>query len=614
MSKTAGLVYNRPIVSTNVMSMPLLTLRQVTLSHGGDPLFANANLVIESGEKVCLIGRNGAGKSSLFQLIEDKLKASEGVIERAPNLAITKLEQKVPDDIRGQVSDIIRLGIAEHLQDDWQTTHQVEQLTAQLALDANASFAELSGGLKRRVLLAKALASDPDILLLDEPTNHLDIEAITWLETFLTNYKKTLIFITHDRSLLQKVATHIVEIDNGQLISQRCNYDRFLKTKEERLNAEAIANKNFDKKLAQEEVWIRQGIKARRTRNEGRVRALKKMREEHRARRTRAGNVSLVASDAEQSGKLVCKINHISFSYPNTSTPMIKDFSSVITRGDKIGFLGPNGSGKSTLLKLILGELTPNTGTLEHGTKLEIAYFDQLREQLDENLSVAENIGQGQQSVTIGGKQKHIMSYCQDFLFTPERARAPITALSGGERHRVLLAKLFTQPCNVLVLDEPTNDLDLETLELLEEFLTSFSATLLLVSHDRTFLNNVVTSLYVMEGDGLVGEYVGGYDDWCRQRKAPLISTDKATESPAAKPEKAKSSLTQDERRELNKLPRECEKLETKIAACEAKFGAANYYDTHSPDQIKRAQEELSVLNQKLEVAFARWEALEAKS
>ncbi len=534
--------------------MALLALQDLTIAFGSAPLLDNANFVIERGERVCLLGRNGAGKSTVMKLLDGSLAPDTGVLVKQTGVSVTRLEQDVPGDVAGTMFDIVAEGLGEaglllaryqhashriatdhgeaalneldrlhHALDAanaWQVKSRVETVLEHLGLDPEALFAAASGGRKRQALLARALVREPDVLLLDEPTNHLDVEAVEWLEDFLIAKGITLVFVTHDRTFLRRVATRIVDLDRGQLIDWGTDYDTYLERKEAALAVQEKEWSEFDKKLAREEVWIRTGIQARRTRNEGRVRALEALRLERGARRERVGTVRLQAQEAERSGRLVIEAKAISFSYGER--PIVRDLTTTITRGDRIGLIGPNGSGKTTLIRLLLGQLEPQEGTVRLGTNLEIAYFDQLREQLDPEQTVVNSIGDGTEFIEINGNRKHVLGYLQDFLFTPERARTPVKVLSGGERNRLLLARLFTQRFNVLVLDEPTNDLDIETLDLLEDLLLNLTATLLVVSHDRAFLDNVVTSTLVMEGAGRVGEFVGGYSDWQRQRAAAV--------------------------------------------------------------------------------------------
>ena len=549
--------------------MPLITLQNVDYSVGGPLLLEKAELSIESGERIALIGRNGAGKSTLMKLMAGELKPDDGEVRVQQGVRVTRLEQEVPHGAAGSVFDVVADGLGElghwlaefhrlsHAEvfdgdamgkvqakidaaDGWALDQRVAETLTKLELDGDAEFGRLSGGMKRRVLLARALVAGPDVLLLDEPTNHLDIEAIDWLEGFLKGWNGCVVFVTHDRRFLRALATRIVEIDRGQVTSWPGDWDNYERRREERLNAQAQENARFDKLLAQEEVWIRQGIKARRTRDEGRVRRLKAMRVERAERRAQAGNVKMATAQAGESGKKVIEARAVGFAHGENQ--LVRDFSTTILRGDRIGLIGPNGSGKTTLLKLLLGELAPQAGEVKQGTQLQVAYFDQYRATLREDWNAIENVAEGRESVTVGGKTKHVIGYLQDFLFTPERARAPITRLSGGERNRLLLAKLFAQPSNLLVMDEPTNDLDVETLELLEELLGDYTGTLLLVSHDRDFLDNVVTSTLVLEGEGKVGDYIGGYTDSLRQRPAPAqsamaVAKASATAVPAAKPE-----------------------------------------------------------------------------
>lgn len=585
--------------------MTILSLRNLNLSFSAAPLLKNANLVINKGEKLCLLGRNGTGKSTLMKIIAGIMTPDAGVVEKPSGLKMSMLNQTFPADIEKSVYEVIAEG-QENIE-----PYQINRTISKLNLDSSAHFSDLSGGLKRRTLLAKALAQEPDILLLDEPTNHLDIESIQWLENFLRNYSGTLILVTHDRQLMQMVGNHFAEIDRGNLISWRGDYQGFLAHKEYLLTADDKANQLFDKKLAQEEIWIRQGIKARRTRNEGRVRALKAMREEFKQRRNKIGNVNFAKQTFAQTGKEIFVAENLSFGYGENT--IIKNFSSIVLRGDKIGILGPNGVGKSTLIQLLLKQLEPTAGTIKHGTKLEVAYFDQHRQALIEDQTICENITEGSDFITLGEKRVHIMSYLQDFLFSPERARTPVKALSGGERNRVLLAKLFTKPANVLILDEPTNDLDIETLELLEEQLANYSGTVLLVSHDRSFINNIVTNTWVFEGNGKVQEYAGGYDDWLLQRKT------KSTQ-PVAPIEKAKQNinksvpqkLSYSEKRELEQLPGLIEKLEQELMAVQSTLADPDFYQ-RNPDLIAKTNIQVAELQQKLEQSYTRWEELEQR-
>jgi ATP-binding cassette subfamily F protein uup len=612
--------------------MALISLKDISVAFGGPLLLDKINLQIERGERVCLLGRNGAGKSTLMRIIRGDMLPDEGEIVRHQGVRVALLEQEVPEGLTGRTFDVIAGGLAHlHKEGDesggetgpaddaddrlrWRTEQQVDQIISRMKLDPDSDFASLSAGLKRRVLLARGLAHDPDILLLDEPTNHLDIEAISQLEDFLLRYGGTLLFITHDRMFLRRLATRIIELDRGNLIDWSCDYDTFLKRKEALLEAEAEKWAQFDKKLAQEETWIRKGIKARRTRNEGRVRELVKLREARRERRERTGAVRMQVQEAERSGKLVIEAKDISFAYDGQT--VFRDFSTIVMRGDKIGIIGPNGSGKTTLLRALLGELPLQKGNLRHGANFEVAYFDQLRAQLDEEKSVQDNVADGNDTVIINGHRRHIIGYLRDFLFSPERARSPVRVLSGGERNRLLLAKLFTKPANVLVMDEPTNDLDAETLELLEELLLDYSGTLLLVSHDRAFLNNVVTSTLVIEEEGQVLEYIGGYDDWLRQRPSEPVPT-KPEKTASPKGEKVRSKqekprkLTFKEQKELETLPERIENLETEQQELYRMMGDPAFYH-QSPEAIIEAKARLTSLEQELRKAYDRWEGLEA--
>ncbi len=626
--------------------MALLTLRNVTLAFGGAPLLDGVNLQIEPGERLCLVGRNGTGKSTLMKLLNSELQADSGEIVRRQGLKVARLTQEVPREIGGTVFDVVADGLGgvgklladyhhvsqqlaegddkllsklEKIQheleaeDGWQLNQRVVSVISRLKLPAESNFAELSGGMKRRVLLARELVRDPELLLLDEPTNHLDIEAIGWLEEFLLDWPGTLLFITHDRMFLQHLATRIIELDRGQLTSWPGDYATYLRRKEEALEAEAQQNALFDKRLAQEEAWIRQGIKARRTRNEGRVRALKALRVERGERRERSGKVRLNLGEAERSGKLVIEADDIGMSYGGRT--LFEHFSTAIMRGDRIGILGPNGSGKSTLLQVLLGKLQPQQGKIKQGTNLEIAYFDQHREQLDEEATVLDSVAEGSDKVTVNGRDKHVMGYLQDFLFTPERARSPVRTLSGGERNRLLLARLFTRPANLLVMDEPTNDLDVETLELLEELLLDWQGTLLLVSHDRAFINNVVTATIAFEGDGSLNEYVGGYDDWLRQ--CPEAKTASAAVKQAQvleevkKPSATRAKLSYKDQRELDALPQRIEALETELQSFHQQMTDPEYFKRDSA-AIAAERERMQRVEEELATAYSRWEALEA--
>ncbi len=643
--------------------MALLFLRDTQLSYGTQTLLDGVDFKIEPNERVCIVGRNGEGKSTLLKVIEGSVQADDGSRILQDGVQIAKLQQEVPNDTQGSVFHIIAQGLGNigqlierfhqltaTLADDssentlneltrtqqaiddqngWDLNQKVETLISKLSLPAEAEFSELSGGMKRRVLLAQALIQDPDILLLDEPTNHLDIPSIQWLEDFLKNLSCSLVFITHDRSFLQALATRIVELDRGQLYNWECDYATYLQRKAAQLESEAKSNAEFDKKLAQEEAWIRQGIKARRTRNEGRVRALEKLREAHKARRQQQGKANLQYNQANHSGKQVIEVDDIHFAWPDQV--VIDHFSTMILRGDKVGFIGANGCGKSTLLKLLLGQLSPQSGHIKLGTNLKIAYFDQHRDQLDENKAVVDSVLEESDYIEINGQRKHIMGYLGDFLFSPERARQPVKALSGGERNRLLLARVFAKPSNLLVLDEPTNDLDIETLELLEELLLDYPGTVLIVSHDRAFLNSVVTSSIVFDAPGQVNEYVGGYDDWLRQRPAhydaPTQKTGTRTntqeparpgekaETPAAKSSdkpaaKKPKKLSYKDQREYDALPETIETLETELEALQMQISEPEFYQQTGHEAVL---ERLNACEAELEAAFERWEILEAQ-
>ncbi len=631
--------------------MALISLQEITIAFGGPLIFDQLSLQLEAGERVALLGRNGAGKTTLMKVIAGQLGVDDGEIVRQQTIEITHLPQEIPSDIQGNVFDIVASGLGkrgellkdyhhvshrlhtEHTPElmrqldrlqaeldktqSWDINNQVEYVISQMKLDSEEDFEHLSGGQKRRALLAKALVIKPDILLLDEPTNHLDIDSINWLEEFLKNYSGTLLFVTHDRMFMRHLATRIVELDRGKIYSWSCDYETFLARKQMALDNEEAQRHEFDKKLAQEEVWIRQGVKARRVRNEGRVKALERMREEKKAQRQVTGLVNMKAQEAERSGHLVAKVSNLGYSYGDLC--LVRDFSTHIMRGDKIGVIGPNGSGKTTLLRLLLGKMTPLKGKVRLGTNLEIAYYDQLREQLDEEKSVMENVCSTSDTITINGKPRHIIGYLQDFLFSPERARTPVKVLSGGERNRLLLARLFTKPSNVLVMDEPTNDLDIETLELLEELLLEYSGTLLLVSHDRAVLNNVVTSTFVLEGEGVINEYPGGYDDWLSQRK-PVIREPKPKvkvneeedilESESPPKPIVRRKLTFKEEKELAALPAKIEKLEAEQDELYTLMSAPSFYKKNSLE-ISQAKAKLEKIEDELLKTYERWEFLE---
>lgn len=638
--------------------MSLIKIEKAQLSYGLQVLLDGIDLEIEKGQRLCLIGRNGAGKSSLLKVIAGDVDLDKGEVVRQAGIRVARLEQDLPEADDQTVFEVVasgfhgmgellkeyrllaqsstfdsaaseRMAELQHdieAQDGWQLQQRVEQILSRLELPAEKFMRELSGGWRRRVALAKALVTAPDVLLLDEPTNHLDIAAISWLEKHLLNFNGALVFITHDRALLQKLATHIAELDRGHLRYWSGDYASYLVYREQTLSEEARHNALFDKKLAQEEAWIRQGIKARRTRNEGRVRALKALREERSQRREVIGKANMALASGESSGKLVAELTEVSYAW--NDKVIVQDFSTTIMRGDRIGLVGANGAGKTTLLKLILGELEPQSGTVKRGTNLSIAYFDQLRDQLDLDKNAVDNVAEGREFVEIDGKDKHIFSYLGDFLFTGERARTPLRALSGGERNRVLLAKLFSKTANLLVLDEPTNDLDIETLELLEDILLNYSGTVLLVSHDRAFLNNIVTSVIAFEGRGRVLEYVGGYDDWLRQggqwteaddiaapaSKAASTSQPKEDRneekavngSAPARPKKLSYKL----QKEFDELPQKIEQLEQQLGELQEVVSAPEFYQ-NTPDLVEQQLQALAQVEQQLESCFERWAELE---
>lgn len=625
--------------------MAYITLRDVQLAFGGPSLLDGANFNLERGERVCLIGRNGEGKSTLLKLIEGSLLPDRGEVSIQNGITISMLAQDVPMD-SGKVADIVadgageaatvlrayheasdacvlgdmdacdRMGELQHKLDQvdgWALETKVNSILSKMGLDPDADLADLSGGRKRRVLLARALLTQPDVLLLDEPTNHLDVESIEWLEKFLLDQNNlTLLFISHDRSFVDSIATRIVELDRGTLRSYEGNYTRYLDIKAQQMEAEEKQNALFDKRLAEEEVWIRQGIKARRTRNEGRVRALKDLREESKARRSQQGKVSMATQDANRSGKLVFDIEHLSVAFGDQE-PIIKDFSALVLRGDRIGLVGDNGVGKTTLIKAILGELE-HTGTVKTGTQLEVAYFDQLRNALDLEKSVKDNVSEGSDFVDVNGGRRHIYSYLQDFLFSPERARTPVKALSGGERNRILLAKLLLKPSNLIVMDEPTNDLDMVTLELLEEMLGGYKGTLLLISHDRAFMDNVVTSTWVFDGKGHIDEYIGGYQDYLEQRPDQTAVDQKSdvkkalAKAEAAVPKKAK--LSYKDQRALEQLPAEMEALETEQASLNEKLADGSLFVSDA-DAAAKISARLAEIDTLLLEKLERWEELD---
>ncbi len=647
--------------------MALLSIKDVTFTFTHPVLLDGVTVNIERGERVGLVGRNGAGKSTLLKLIGGELKPDDGGVTLEAGACLASLMQHVPDakggsifaqvsdgipNIGGDIAEFRTLDLKSHTETltadeqlrmdsaierigaeekGWDALHSVERTLREMSLDPDQTFDSLSAGKKRRVLLARALVTEPDVLLLDEPTNHLDIDSILWLQDFLSRYSGTLIFVTHDRAFLQALANRIIEVDRGRLFDWTCDYATFLTRRDAMLEAEEQQQALFDKKLAEEERWIRQGIKARRTRNEGRVRALKDLREVRKQRRDKVGKAKMQLQEAERSGMLVSKADNVSFAYDDQQ--IIRNLSTTIFRGDRIGLIGPNGVGKTTLLKVLLNDLKPNSGTIRVGTNTSVAYFDQLRAQLEEDKSVRENIGDGSDYVLINGQRKHVVGYLQDFLFSPDRVQTRVSFLSGGERNRLLLARLFTKPANILVLDEPTNDLDAETLELLEELLAQFSGTLLLVSHDRAFLNNVATSTFVFEGDGVIREFDGGYDDWLRQKSdsnyqaAALAKAEKkyqesgsrtvpasdnsppSTPNSTAKPRK----LSFKEQRELETLPRRIEEIENRQQKLHALMADPSFYQKPRED-IAAATEELEQLEEELMEKFDRWESLESQT
>ena len=623
--------------------MSLMYTRHLSLSFGLQPLLEDVSFSVESGERVCLVGRNGCGKSTFFKVLEGRIALDEGTVERRQSLKIASLDQALPASATGTVFDCVASGLGElgglisqyhrlsqqlaeqpadtllaqlestqnrlETLGGWTLEQQVETVLSRLELDPEARVEALSGGLQRRVLLARALVSGPDLLLLDEPTNHLDIESIEWLEKFLLDFRGTLLFITHDRRFLTRLATRIIDLDRGKLTDWPGDYPTYLQRKQAWLDAEAGQQALFDKKLAEEERWIRQGIKARRTRNEGRVRALEKLRAERQQRRQLTGTANMQVQDADRSGRLVAEC--VDASYAIAGRRLIAHLDTLILRGDRVGIIGPNGAGKTTLLRLLLGELSPDSGTVRHGTNLQTAYFDQRRTQLDEQRSVIDNLAEGRQFIDIGGQQRHVISYLQDFLFSPERCHTPLSALSGGERNRLLLARLFSKPSNLLVLDEPTNDLDIETLDLLEERLLDYKGTVLLVSHDRDFLDRVVTSALVFEGDAQVNEYVGGYSDWLRQRK-PAPDLQAPVQKPAARTETKPRSqkLGYKEQRELDQLPARIETLEATVENLHARMADPAFYQLPG-DEIAAAKDQLQIAETALQDAYRRWEELE---
>ncbi len=634
--------------------MALITIHNGLLAFGDHPLLDHADFALQENERVCLVGRNGAGKSTLMKILAKEILLDDGKMQVTQDVVVSRLEQDPPRDQQGTVYDYVAGGLAEageqlkiyqdlldlvtHSPTDanikklsavqeqldhsgaWRFEDRINNVLTALKLDGQTKLTDLSGGWQRKAALARALVCDPDVLLLDEPTNHLDVTTIEWLEGFLKDFRGSIIFISHDRTFIKSMATRIVDLDRGKLNSFPGNYDQYLVDKEEQLRVEEMQNAEFDKKLAQEEVWIRQGIKARRTRNEGRVRALKKLREERSQRREVQGKVNLKIDDGSRSGKIVFEAENLCYSIDGKS--IVNDFSFNIMRGDRIALIGPNGCGKSTLLKLLLGELSPQSGRLHCGTKLEVAYFDQYRELLDPEKSVIDNLADGKQEVTVAGRQRHALSYLQDFLFAPKRARTPVKALSGGEKNRLLLARIFLKPNNLLVLDEPTNDLDIETLELLEDLLANYQGTLLLVSHDREFVDNTVTTSWIFEGNGIIEEFVGGYHDAQQQRQQVLLHRQSSLEpaKPAKTSEKTAKSSTEKPKlkklsyklqRELEELPAKLEQFETEIEALQQQINDADFF-SQSVEYTQPILDKLAATEQALEVAFERWEELEA--
>ncbi len=625
--------------------MALLSLRDVSISFGTPSLLEKVNMQVETGERVCLLGRNGEGKTTLLNLISGKIVPDNGMIALKKGTTIAGLSQDLPPNLTGAVHDVVAAGLGrvgalleeyhqltnrlaqgadesalkridtlqERLDKEqgWQVHQQVETVLTRLSLDPDIRFEKLSVGFKRRVLLARALVAEPDILLLDEPTNHLDITAIGWIEEFLERYGGTIIFVTHDRMFLQKLATRIIEIDRGQLFNWACGYRAFLTRKQAALEVEGDQRNQFNRRLAKEETWIRKGIKARRTRNEGRVKTLIKMREEQKAWRIQTGNARIHIQEAERTGKLVIEATGISHGFGETT--LIRDFSVRIIRGDRIGIIGPNGIGKSTLLRILLGDIAPDKGRVRTGTRLEVIYFDQLRDQLDENMTVQDNVAEGKEMIDINGRQRHVIGYLKDFLFSPDRARSPVSILSGGEKNRLLLARIFARPSNVLVMDEPTNDLDIETLELLEERLLDYSGTILLVSHDREFLNNVVTSTLVFESDEVLTEYAGGYDDWLSQRSKPIDKKESGKRPSNGKPKTKKDrprKLTFKEAKELEDLPGRIEALEREQKGLYTEMAGPEFY-RGAGERIRLAKEKVEKLQQELDEAYEKWAELE---
>ncbi len=592
--------------------MALISLNDVSLTFAGPMLLDSVSLQIDPGERLGLLGRNGAGKSTLLRILDGSLVPDSGTVARQPGLRVASLRQDVPLDLAGTVRAYLHEACGATRSDRaWEIEARIDQAVHHLRLDLDASLEALSAGSKRRVLLAAALVRDSDLLILDEPTNHLDLDAIRHLEETLERRRGTLVFVTHDRSFLRGLATRILDLDRGVIRSYRAGYDVYLERREDELRVEAEQDALFDKKLAQEEAWVRRGIKARRTRNEGRVRALESLRLERGARRDEVARVSAQLQEAERSGRIVLRCQDVGFGYDDV--PIVRGFTARIARGDRIGILGPNGCGKTTLIGLLLGEIAPQEGTVTAGTKLEVAHFEQLHDALDESRTVMQNIGEGRETVPFGEGERHVVGYLRDFLFTPEQMQGPVTKLSGGERRRLQLAKVLSRPCNVLVLDEPTNDLDLETLELLEELLLEFRGTLLVVSHDRTFLDNVVTSTIVWEGEGRWREYVGGYEDWLRQKEAADSAAPTSAKPARPKPERATERprrLGFKEKRELAELPAAIERLEAEKEALFARMAVPDFHTTPA-SEIADMRARLAAVDAETHIAYVRWMELE---
>lgn len=600
--------------------MALISLQDVSLSFGGAPLLDMVNLNIERGECTCLVGRNGAGKSSLLRLLAGEIEPDSGRVWRQAGLRVALLSQEVPHGIGGRVRDVVAAGVADGHSEPWQQVTAAEAALTRLGVDGQADFATLSGGAKRRVLLARALAGEPDILLLDEPTNHLDITTVEWLESFLRSRVETLLFVTHDRTFLRHLAGRIIDLDRGRLVGWDCDYDTFVRRKQQLLDDEVVERERLGRLLEREEAWLRQGVKARRTRNEGRVRSLFKLRDEFRELRQEQGSGKISLQSASGSGRLALKVEALSFGYDG-APPLIANLNLRILRGERIGIIGPNGSGKTTLLRLLTGNLEPTSGSVQHGTRLQISYFDQMRAALDPERSVQENIAGQRDMVTVNGEPRHVLAYLQEYLFDPVRARTPVKALSGGERNRLLLARHFLEPGNLLAMDEPTNDLDLETLELLEEQLANYEGTLLLVSHDRTFINNIATSTLVLEGAGQVAQYAGGYDDWLAQRPAavpaaPESSTPRSKECAASEPARAAAGRPPrfgfKERRELEGMSGRIEELEQEQGELEQRLLDPLVY-RQPPSEIAAWQTRLQAVAGEIELLFKRWSELEER-